>query len=255
MNVVVPVATVPNIFCSPLCKLQIPVLRSSGESSEGKTYAYAVQKLVSDSVTALPVRAAWHGLLVHVAGGVKELAEKRGWTPDEAAIWTYAQLWMNCAHYLNLTDGTLVQIVSEKFIAPHCGVNGWQYTRMKDGSWVDFVPPVMLAEWRKAWPNVKAPTSLYPHVGSANADVIGIENVPQPDGNFTDAQYATLKAFIAERDAFHGMQIATHRNRLLGHEDVNPFYTKDNGRADKSGGWDPGGRRVIPKFDWNRVRP
>lgn len=249
---VIPVPVVDS-FCAPLCRLKLPTLRTYGENSNGQVFKYEEQAMAQ---AVDPVRAKWWGILLHTTGsGILALAEKRGWTPDEAAVWTYSQTWMNCAHYLNLQDGTLVQIVSERLIAPHCGVKGWQYTAMKDGTWVDYTPPVMLAEWRKAWPNVKAPTSLYPHVGSANADVIGVENVPQPGGTFTDAQYATLRAFVAERDAFHGMQIATHKNRLLGHEDVNPFYTKDNGRADKAGGWDPGARRPVPKFDWARVWP
>jgi len=257
---VVPVPVVPNIYCSPLCKWQLPDLRTSGESSEGKPYHYTPQKLITDALVrnvGKPevLHAYWWGLLYHTTGpGPESLAEKRGWTVTEAAVWTYAQLWMNCAHYLNPPDGVLIQIVSEAFIAPHCGVKPWQYTRYKDGSWVEHTPAVMLAEWRKAWPNVKDPTRLYPHVGSANPDVLGVENIPQPDGTFTDAQYATLKAFTAERDAFHGMKIETHRNRLLGHEDVNTYWYEQNGRATKGGGIDPGARRPAPKFFWDRVR-
>lgn len=240
---VVPVPN-DNADSSPLCRWKIPDLRYRARKSDGTVHVFSRHL------------GPWWGMLLHTTGsGILTLADARGWTPDEAAIWTYSQEWMNCSHYLNLQSGTLILITSEQRIAPHCGVKPWQYRAMKNGSWEELVPPTMLTEWRKAWPNVKAPTSLYPYVGSANADVIGVENVPQPDGTFTDEQYATLRALIAERDKFYNMDIARHRNRLLGHEDVNPFYTKDNGRADKKGGWDPGARRPVPKFDWSRVRP
>lgn len=36
--------------------------------------------------------------------------------------------------------------------------------------------------------------------------------------------------------------------RLLGHEDVTPIS-----RHDKRGGWDPGGLRTAPYFDWDYI--
>src|SRR5690348_7437685 len=91
---------------SPLCKLQLPELRTYGINSQGVRFDYAKQRYGG---TGMPL---WWGILIHTSGsGVISLAEKRGWTPDEAAIWTYAQDWMNCAHYLNLTTGVLVKIV------------------------------------------------------------------------------------------------------------------------------------------------
>ncbi|MFA6095871.1 MAG: N-acetylmuramoyl-L-alanine amidase [Candidatus Paceibacterota bacterium] len=236
------VPALDSAFTTPLCKLRIENRRTWVEGSNGKPYNFSRH------------RGKWWGILIHTTGcGPEELAKKRGWTTDETAIWTYAQDWMNCSHYLLLSNGIFVQITSEDFIAPHCGVKPWQYARFKDGTWKDFIPETMLAQWKAAWPGVKSPADLYPNAGSANPDVLGVECVPQPNGTFTDLQYAALHAFVLEVSVHHEMGITAGRHRLLGHEDVNPYFTKDNGRADNKGGWDPGARRPNPKFHWDRV--
>ena len=42
--------------------------------------------------------------------------------------------------------------------------------------------------------------------------------------------------------------MVANAQRLLGHEDLTPIS-----RHDKKGGWDPGGLREVPYFDWEHV--
>lgn len=214
----------------------------------------------------------WYGVLFHTTGsGVLELAKNRSWSTVDAALWTYGQEWSSCPHYLNDESGQLWLITSEDLIAPHCGVKGWMRSAMLDGSWIEHVSSVGLERWRARWPGVKSPQHLFPSL-SGNHAYLGVENIPQPDGTFTDRQYASLAKLVADFDVRHSIGIlhsiasttrpvgppidvngVSRTHRLVGHEDVNPFNTSDGGRWDKKGGWDPGALRIEPKFHWEKV--
>ena len=63
----------------------------------------------------------------------------------------------------------------------------------------------------------------------------------------TEAQYISGHALCLEVCLRNGIPFASPW--MLGHEDIDPFLYPP-GRGDRHGGWDPGARRVKPRFCW-----
>lgn len=78
--------------------------------------------------------------------------------------------------------------------------------------------------------------------------MLPLENPTEEGLWFSDAQHHAVISLLKERSVANKISLATKTGRLLGHEDVDAY-----GRWQKSGGWDPGGLRMLPRFDWARV--
>lgn len=204
------------------------------------------------------------GLVVHTSGGgVPAMADRFARsgkdpsrdTPEEVAIWVYSATWSYFTHYLVVPSGKLYQVCDDRLRAPHCGfTQAGHRAACLDGSWRSKCAPAGVKLWDARWSPRKSPVHLYPSA-NPNDDYLGVELVPmlRPDkdgGRFTAAQYRTLGALVKDVSSRHGFE--PKGNRLVGHEDLNPF-SGEGGRWDKGGGWDPGALRVKPYFDWTRV--
>lgn len=193
----------------------------------------------------------WFGICVHTTGrGVPNMAKRLNKTPGEIGVLIYSKLWQSCPHYLIDPTGMIHGITDEKLVAPHCGVKAWQRNQMLDGSWVDHVSSKALYFWNRRWlPRFKSPQHLFPGE-SGNRAYIGIEMIPSLtliDGSFFNSiQYDTLSALISDIRIRHNMN--DDKNKLVGHEDLQPYERWDN-----DGGWDPGALRQDPYFFWDRL--
>lgn len=78
----------------------------------------------------------------------------------------------------------------------------------------------------------------------------GVEPM-RPGLRFTRAQHDTVAALavdVARRNGWPEGKTWWRTSRLVGHEDLTPIS-----RHDRNGGWDPGGLRDDPYFDWEYV--
>lgn len=214
-----------------------------------------------DSVVGLFIQdQPWFGECVHTCGsGVLDKAKEWGWTNAEVACYFYSQLSMGCPHEVIDGDGTVYVIVAGARVAVHCGAQGWMRNAMLDGSWKERVSAIGLKHWQARWPGVKSPQHLFPG-SSGNKAYRGTELIPQPDKTFTAAQYESLAKRLVLRSRQNGNVLLHPRepltrasNKLVGHEDLIPFNTAQQGRWDSKGGWDPGALRDEPRFDWPRL--
>lgn len=215
------------------------------------------------------------GYLIHTTGGgVLDKAKQTGKTPLAVALATYAasQAGSNGyrwggPHYVGDHDGKLYQIAPDNVKTAHCGGRSDKFpngTRPHyiDGSWAKLLPATVVELWRKRWPNMMHPYSLFPS-RDPNTDYVGLELIPIDVGNaeamkatppmapglrFTKAQHDTAVRLGRDLFARHEWP-RTERWRLLGHEDVDPLN-----RSDSLGGWDPGAMREKPYFDFDYVR-
>ncbi len=217
-----------------------------------------------DRIVPLPKQAdPWWGDCVHTTGsGVPdraiEFTNKYGeaWSPAEIACYFYAKPSMGCPHEVIDTDGAVYRIVDESMIPAHCGVQSWMRRVMLDGSWEDYCPPEMVRQWRKAWGRRwESPQHMFTGT-NANWRYRGTELIPTRDRLYTGPQLEALCKRLAWSSRTYKIPhlSLTQPQRLLGHEDLNPFPTAKDGRADTKGGWDPGARRAVPRFDWAHVR-
>jgi len=140
------------------------------------------------------------------------------------------------------------------------------------GSWTGDVSKSTVRHWRKAHPDAQSPLGLLPKGArrSVNACAIQMEMIPcvfwigkkkivaakpmRPGLKFTEAQHDTaayLAVDIAERKGWEGEWWLSSQQplQLGGHEDFTPIS-----RSNSGGGWDPGGLRAKPFFDWEYVR-
>lgn len=220
-----------------------------------------------------------YGLVVHTTGGaLPGRARKAGARPDRYAV----QYYLNSGgtHYVNGWAGAagqqLHQVMNERQQA-------WGVGRRKDQPKTDQwrsiaagrfeldLPATVVRLWRARWPGFKDSLSLLPVRSSANLTYVHVECPPclyyrngdgplvkDPDATpmreglrFTRAQHETVARLawdIAQRHQWPRQGAWWRTPRLVGHEDITPLS-----RHDKKGGWDPGGLREQPYFDWGFV--
>jgi len=202
-----------------------------------------IRKIVTDrphQTRKLPVKA----IVVHATG-----------TTDLDKIVKYYKTSSSGIgpHYVIDVDGNVLQFAEEAEIAYHCGRQathdeayalGWvHWCRVVKGKGISPDPFEGYTSWRASWPTITSPLDLMTGT-HPNGVSVGIEcQSPKhrlPDV-FTDAQYLTLWALIAEVAERHGIPV--DREHILGHSDVDPI-----GRCDERGSWDPG-----EGFRWDRV--
>jgi hypothetical protein len=227
----------------------------------------------------VPWRDKVYGLVVHTTGGsLPGQARKAGVSPDLYAARHY--LSSGGTHYVNGWAGAqgqqLHQIMNERLVA--WGVGRYpekpsldQWTSIDKGRFELDLPAMVLRLWRARWPGRKNSLDLIPYRRSANMTYVHVECVPcvyYRNGNgplitdpqvkpmrdglrFTIAQHETVARLawdMAQRHEWPRNEPWWRSTRLLGHEDITPLS-----RCDRNGGWDPGGLRERPYFDWNFV--
>ena len=233
--------------------------------------AIAVQAARQWDATDRPV--GWigkvFGLVVHTTGGgLPSSAKSKGIYHTVRAVDYYSQ--SHGCHYVNgwrgVAGGDLLQVANEREQANGVGV-GEQRRSIDQGRFEKDLPARVVAQWRARWPGVEHPLRLLPGTKTANSCYVHVECVPcvfhhgkkliteatpmRTGLRFTQAQHeavALLACDIARRNGWPMHERWWRSARLVGHEDLTPYN-----RHDKVGGWDPGGMRAAPYFDWDFV--
>lgn len=217
-----------------------------------------------------------YGLVVHTTGGtLPGKARKAGMLAADYAVRYYAK--SGGAHYVNGWGGVdgqqLHQVMNERKVAWGVGVskdqpkkNQWR--SVDAGRFEADLPATVVRLWRARWPGLKDSLQLLPVRSSANLTYVHVECTPclyyqsgtgrlitdpeyapmRPGLRFTRAQHETIARLawdIGQRHGWPAGQAWWRTPRLLGHEDITPLSRHDN-----NGGWDPGGLRDQPYFDW-----
>lgn len=160
------------------------------------------------------------------------------------------------AHYVIDFNGAVYACKSEDQEAAHAGWTALGGSTFWTERWT--AP----AWWKQAWPDAASPKDLLPDsdIRYPNQHSIGVELlITDRDAKFYTAdQYRGLARLLAEVSRRRGIPLAgAPCRRLLGHEDVHPItdgqYPGIDGRANLGGGWDPGGHRNRPYFDWDAL--
>jgi peptidoglycan hydrolase-like protein with peptidoglycan-binding domain len=212
-----------------------------------------------------------YGLVVHTTGGsLPGKAVKGGIYPTIYAINYYSQ--SSGCNYINgwkgIEGGDLAQVANESKEA--WGVSMTEQKKsVGNNRFEKDLPAIVSTLWKKRWPTYQNPMKLLPGTQTANACYIHVECLPvvyivdgkyvtdknhppmRPGLRFTREQHNTVAVLaydIALRNGWPMDQPWWKTPRLLGHEDLAPID-----RYDKNGGWDPGGLRDAPFFDWDYV--
>jgi len=155
-------------------------------------------------------------------------------------------------HYVVDFPGTIYATCDERRAAWHAGwVHDGGKARFQSANWKS--PAWWTAVWGRF--GFRSPVELLPKGASGpNSRSIGIELLITSKPAFTDAQYRALARLIADIARRHGIPIMSAPcPTLLGHEDYAPLPTEQKGRANASGGWDPGAHRTTPYFSWSKL--
>jgi hypothetical protein len=214
-------------------------------------------------------------LVIHMTGRtIVGSAIKEGLDPIEKCL-SYYTTKLTSSHFLQGFGGELWQMTDERIRVGHVNTNdGTKFERplYLDGSWArgapgekgDVISPFTVKTWKSYWPHYKSPQHLFPGF-SVNDTSVGAENIPCLTGStylaeplrpglwHTAAQHvgmALLACDLADRWSWLGQWWRDPKGgprapTLPGHEDVDLY-----GRAQKSGGWDPGALRTAPRWDW-----
>lgn len=184
-------------------------------------------------------------------------------------------------------QGDLLQVANERIQSNGVGTTEKKHWKTKkmvkegqrqsedgkySGHWTGDLPKSLVKRWKAAHPDAKSPLGLLPKAArrSVNACAIQMEMIPcifwigkkkvvgaepmRPGLKFTEAQHDTvafLAVDIATRKGWKGQWWWPSQQplQLGGHEDFTPISRHNSG-----GGWDPGGLRAKPFFDWDYVR-
>jgi hypothetical protein len=200
-------------------------------------------------------RGRLHGVIAHTPGStIVDRAQKKGHEPFEYVVEHYGRPESNWPTYVIGYDGRIAQITDEEQVTHHAGVDKAERRAFLSGAWRRDCERHKL--WDAFWNprGVLNPTDLY-HLSEGagvNDAFIGVEIlplVPTPKGlRYTEAQHEAFASLACDIVARHAIFDEDPARVVLGHEDVNPL-TRFNG----GGGWDPGGLRTQPWFDWPRV--
>ncbi|HZI54031.1 MAG TPA: N-acetylmuramoyl-L-alanine amidase, partial [Chitinophagaceae bacterium] len=228
-------------------------------------------KRKSNDLRPVGWRGKVYGLVMHTTGGsLPGKSVAKGIYPTIGAIDVYFQ--STGCHYINgwkgITGGDLVQVANEDKEAWGVGM-GDQRKSVDSGRFEKDLPATVVSHWKKRWPAHKNSMELLPKTRAANSCYVHVECLPvvyhlnkktvidtanppmRPGLRFTKAQHdsvAVLAYDIATRNGWPMDQQWWKTPRFLGHEDLAPIN-----RHDKNGGWDPGGLRNDPYFDWEYV--
>lgn len=226
------------------------------------TFAENVGDLHADSPRPGP---PW-GLCVHMSGrSIIEIASKADIDALKVVVDYYRSAKYSC-HYVIGYEGELVQVSADDRRVPHIGVSEAERQAYLRGVWTRApgLGPDAVARWQAHWTTrlgFKSPQHIFP--GRAPNDAyVGVEMLPllkaTPRGLWhTTAQHMTVARLADDLRVRHGWPgwvrdvsgaAVLPQPRLLAHDDLDAW-----GRWDKQGGWDVGGLRARPRFDWALV--
>lgn len=195
------------------------------------------------------------GIMVHSTGdGIPARILKENIAPEQAAIDVYSSMAAadgTGPHYCIVPNGQIIKFREPNTHAWHAAVSSTQRADFLSAQWEsdpNRISAALVAWWKLRWQGVRSPQHLYPAV-SPNQSYIGVELVPcgsysgnswqpllgtpaTPKGRYTAQQYtsaALLALALGTKYAFPAGWF--EGQRMVGHEDVNP-YTRP--------GWDPG---------------
>ena len=200
------------------------------------------------------------GICVHTTGdGVPAAVERTGMPHHTVALATYTAMESVGPHFVIDPFGYVAQYADPGLIRHHVGLEAEHRRSFLDGHWTEDANRISrdcVAWWQARWPQFRSPSHLYPS-DRPNKDYIGIELIPAgtyvknkgwtfqhgsrpgfDKQRFSVEQYVALARLAQGLAEAYGIDL-TKRNRLLGHEDLNP-YTRP--------GWDPGDARQF--FSW-----
>lgn len=211
-------------------------------------------------------------LVVHMTGSsIVARAVDNGRDPFEECKRYYTEK-ATSSHYLLGYDGRILQQTDEHLRVGHVGVSGAERRAYLDGDWLDDFPDDLVALWREHWPGYKTPQHLFA-ARSINDCSVGVE-MP-PCGRYVGGEWTALEGVDRWKKTRHTFQqhvgvallavdVATRWSwpdewwmdpgggprapRLPGHEDLDLYGRSKNGQ-----GWDPGGLRRWPWWDWPTV--
>lgn len=221
-----------------------------------------------------------YGVVIHTTGsGAPSKAKSLEMDPLK---WCVNHYFKNKGtHYVIDWNGKALQLANEKFSANGVGVTEQKSGRKVvqkgqvesvdgkySGSWETDLPKALVKRWKEKWSHTGAtnPLELFPSK-YANSCYVHIEMIPcvfhhkgklingaepmAPGLRFTKAQHekaVELVIDIANRNGLWETDTWWKTGRLVGHSDISPIS-----RHDKNGGWDPGGLRATPRFDWSFI--
>jgi len=144
--------------------------------------------------------------------------------------------------------GDLVAICAEERVSLHVGLAADEIRAYGDGTWRQRIDA---RRWDAVWKD-EFPTPMHMYRRSSpNRAFVGLEMPPleKPRENglrYTDEQHETVAELASDIFARYGLE--PERRRIVGHEDLQPLSRFSGGQ-----GWDPGGLRERPWFDWSSV--
>lgn len=204
-----------------------------------------------------------YGVLLHTTGdGPCARAKKNGSDPYEEALKIYKAQEVG-PHFVIGPKGEMEQLRSTSEIAWHAGVSKVERRDYLTGNW-EYTPKRLSAEvvkwWKDKWVGFASPQHLY-RADNPNKDYIGIELVPCGTYNksawepifaprchvgarFSAKTIMRVSSLCAALGLHHKLPVGWEETqRLLGHEDVNPYQRP---------GWDPGD--MLGAISWPLVR-
>lgn len=255
-----------------------PIIEMPGES----IYAIRAPHMHTNKLRPEKFRDKEWGFCLHTIGsGLPEKAHKHGIYPTVLAADHYFK--SRGPHYVcgwgGFENGDLLQVANERIQSNGVGTtekrkNGKVVQKGQrqseqgkyNGSWEKDLPKSLVKRWKAKHPGYKSPLGLLPKgTRSVNACCIQMEMIPcifwvgkkkvvgaepmRPGLKFTEAQHDTaafMAVDIAARKGWPTDWISSPR--LGSHEDFTPISRHNSG-----GGWDPGGLRAKPFFDWEYV--
>lgn len=255
--------------------MESPLLETPGES----IYAIRAPHMHTNKPRSPKWLGAEFGLIAHTTGSqLPADAHLAGLYPTVIAVDRYFK--SRGPHYVcgwrGYEGGDLLQVANE-----HIQSNGVRTTERKrkgkivqkgqrnsergeyKGSWEKDLPPSLVKRLKKRWPGMRSPLRLLP--ASPNICMIQCEMIPcvfwvngekrvgavpmRKGLKFTKAQHDTIAFLAVDIADRKGWPDGWHRTpRLGGHSDYTPISRHNSG-----GGWDPGGLRAKPFFDWDYV--
>jgi len=262
--------------------MESPIREMPGES----VYAIRAPHMHTNKLRPEQFRDKEWGFVIHTTGsGLPEKARRLGVNPTVIAADMYFK--SRGPHYVcgwgGYEAGDLLQVANERIQSN--GVGTTEKRNKKTGKlekkgqrqseqgkygghWTKDLPASLVKRWKAAHPGYDSPLGLLPKGARKSVTscciqmemppcifwvgkkkVVGAEPM-RPGLKFTEAQHDTaafLAVDIAHRKKWPDGWWLTPR--LGGHEDFTPIS-----RSNSGGGWDPGGLRAKPFFDWEYVR-
>lgn len=224
--------------------------------------------MISRHATVIPRPAAHrmrklpiYGVAIHTTGsGLPSKAVKAGRDPLEYAV-DYYRGSGGPTYVVGWSGDIRAIFPTEEMETWHISIESAEVKPIGDGSWRQLVSAETAAQWDRRWGANRNPRDLI--AGALpNQVTIGIETIPVTSGGsakpwhapmrpglrFSREQHDALRDLVADIARRYGWSGNWRRDRVFGHEDLNPIR-----RHDSRGGWDPGWLRAKPYMDRDHI--